>query len=90
MSIHSQNCRALTWSATDTTVGACGVISIIAAGSAALSTLTLLDGTAIKVVLPVQITAGALITFSQPLAFQNLITDMTGTAGYTVAFVSRP
>lgn len=85
-----RNCSALTWGVSDTTVGAASLVSVIAAGSAALSTLTLLDGTAIKIVLPIQITAGAQLTFPFPVNFTNLIADMTGTAGYTIIYQPKP
>lgn len=90
MSVNERNAKILTWSATDTTVGACGIVNIIALGSATASTLTLLDGTAIKIVAPVATTAMVNIAFERPAAFANLITDMTGNASYTVAFITRP
>lgn len=88
--IHIQNAKALNWSATSTTVGACGVISIVSLGSAALNSITIQDGTAIKMVIACQITAQGTVGFSQPLSFQNLNTVVTGTPSYTIVFVPRP
>lgn len=82
--------KILTWSATDTTVGACSLTAVNYAGSAAASTLTILDGTAIKLVIPIAITSGGYYVYSPPIAFSNLVTDMTGTAGYSVSFVPSP
>lgn len=82
--------KILTWSATGTTVGAGGLNAVIIQGSAAASTLTIKDGTAIKMVIPIGVTAGISYVFSPSIAFSNLITDMTGTAGYTVAYLPRP
>lgn len=88
--IHLQNATALNWSATSTTVGRCGLLSIVSLGSAALNQITIQDGTAIKFVHQCQITAQGQLMFPQPIAFTSLNTVVTGTPSYTLIFVPRP
>ena len=77
-----------TWSATDATLGKVAFIGMLAKGSAADSTLTILNGTDIKFV----VVAGSTInnvTFipSFPTAFSNLVVDITGTASYSIVSI---
>lgn len=88
--IHQQNAKGSLWSATGTTIGGCGLISIVSVGSAALNQITIQDGTAIKFVHQCQITAQGQLNFVPPLAFTNLNTVVTGTPSYAVIFVPRP
>lgn len=78
------------WSATGTTLGAISVVAVVATGSAAVGAVNLLDGTATKYVISVGITGANSFTPSNPVAFDNLITTVTSTAGYSITFIKRP
>lgn len=74
-----------TWAAADTTVGKVAFIGLQAAGSAADSTITILDGTAIKHVLLVGSTVNNFSFLpSWPVAYRNLVIDITGTASFSI------
>ncbi len=85
-----RNAIITTKTAADQTIGAAGLTFITAFGSAALSTLTLLDGAAIKWVGQVTTTQSFSLVISPPIAFTNLVADMTGTAGYSLGYIPRP
>ena len=91
MANREQNSKMLTWSNTSTTLGAVGLTAIMFTGSAAVGTITVQDGTAIKTVVQVASTAPTtLFSFQPASAFTNLNTVITGTASYTLLFVPRP
>lgn len=82
-------CLISTWTAADATiVSTAGYFyGVIALGSDAASTVTLLDGTAIKFSLPFGTTAGANVILSTPVAFStSIIADLTGTGSYSVLY----
>ena len=80
---------AQSWTAADATLGKVGFLGILAKGSAADSTITILDGTAIKYVLVVGSTLNnvAFTVGGPPVAFQNMVVDLTGTASYGISYV---
>ena len=90
MAIHLQGASCNVWSATSTTLGRVGLVGFVAVGSAALNSITIQDGTAIRIVRNIQITANDTFFCSPPIAFSNLNTVVTGTPSYSVIFVPRP
>ena len=78
-----------TMAATDTTIGSATLMGVHAVGSAADSTLTILDGTAIKLQITIATTAETNRAYS-PLGFNNLKTDLTGTGSYSLIVRARP
>lgn len=82
--------KVSTMTAVDATLGAVSLISIHAVGSAAASTVTIQDGTAIKFAPIVGITAVYDKDLSSPVAFANLVIDLTGTGSYSLTYLPRP
>lgn len=83
-----RNATVSTWGAVDVTLGKVAFTNLLAAGSAADSTITILDGNAIKYVIAVGSTVSNVIfAVSRPVAFQNLIVDLTGTASFSICSV---
>jgi hypothetical protein len=76
-----------TKTAGDQTIGAAGLTHVHGEGLDALTTLTLLDGTAIKLSFPVATTSIINYSFQVPHAFRNLIIDATGTGTYSIGYV---
>ena len=88
MSIHERYSTVNTWAAADTTIGKAAFVSILAKGSAADSTVTILDGTDIKFIVVVGSTVNN-VTFiaNHPTAFRNMVVDLTGTASYSIVSI---
>ena len=84
-----KSARVSTMTSADSTLGAVTFIALHAIGSAAASTVTVLDGTAIKFVGAVATTANYDLLVG-PTAFANLIVDLTGTASYSIISWPRP
>jgi len=77
-----------TWASADTTVGKVAFVGVLAKGSAADSTITVLDGTDIKFVVFAASTANNITFFpGHPTAFRNLIVDLTGTASFSIVSI---
>ncbi len=76
-----------TQTAGDKTFGKVALVAVNVQGLDAATTLTLLDGTAIKFVAPMSTTTVDTFFFGYPVAFQNLIIDATGTGQYSLAIV---
>ena len=79
-----------TWSATGTTMGALSIVSVIATGSANVGAINISDGTALKYVIALNVTAGRDVCFSSPVAFSNCIVTVTSTAGWSMTYLPRP
>lgn len=78
-----------TLTSADRTLGAVTFIALHAVGSGAASTVTLLDGTAIKFA-PVIAASVNYDLLTGPVGFGNLIIDLTGTASYSIVYIPRP
>ena len=76
-----------TQTAGDKTFGKVAVVGVNVQGLDAATTLTLLDGTAIKYVAPMSTTTINHYFFGFPVSFQNLIIDATGTGNYSLAII---
>ena len=79
-----------TQTAGDKTFGSLLLTGIHPVGNATASTMTLLDGTAIKFAILIAVTATPNYSFVYPYAFTNLIVDMTGDANYSIAYIPVP
>lgn len=80
-----------TWSSAATTLGAVGLIALIAQGSADQTILQIKDGSTIKYAPVIATTALAGFIFShQPVAFRNLITSISGSGSYSITYYPRP
>lgn len=80
-----------TWSNTGTTLGAVGVIAVIAQGSSDATAITIKDGATVKYAPIIATTALAGFVFGhQPVAFRNLITTVSGTGSYSITYYVRP
>jgi len=92
MQVQLRSAKALTWSATSTTVGSCLLVAILAQGSAAATTLTIQDGTAIKFAPVFAITAPYVVPVAGgvPVGFANLNTVITGTGSYSLIYYPVP
>ena len=90
MQIQARSSKSLIMSATDTTVGSALLTAVSIRGSAGAMEVTLLDGTAIKWYVKADITRGENALFTSPLAFSNLVIDVTGTGAYSVAYIPVP
>ena len=88
----SHDSKVTTWSNVGTTLGAVGLIALIAQGSDAATTITIRDGTAIKYAPVIATTQGPIgfIFPHKPVAFANLNTIITGTCSYSITFYPRP
>lgn len=72
----------------DQTLGKVAFIGLLAAGSAADSTITILDGAVVKYVVTIGSTMNNVVfSENRPVAFQNMIVDLTGTASYVISYV---
>ncbi len=79
------------WSNTGTTLGAVGLIGLIAQGSAADTRIVVKDGSEIKYAPTIATTQMLGFIFShQPVAFRNLVTTVTGTGSYSITYYVRP
>lgn len=89
MSKNRSACVSSTWTSADTTITtrASYFYGLVALGSADLSTVTLLDGTAIKFALSVATTANVTLALSYPIVLtSSLVIDITGTASYAIMY----
>lgn len=88
MSHHS---NVTTWSNTGTSLGAVGLVAIIAQGSAADTTITIKDGTTTKYAPVIAATSLAGFIFAdKPVAFRNLTTTVSGTGSYSITYQPNP
>lgn len=79
------------WSNTGTTLGAVGLVGLVAQGSADVTTILIKDGTATKYAPAIATTSLSGFIFShQPVAFRNLVTTVTGTGSYSITYYARP
>lgn len=79
------------WSNTGTTLGAVGLIGLIAQGSDAATTIVIKDSSTIKYAPVISTTTLLGFIFShQPVAFRNLVTTVTGTGSYSITYYVRP
>jgi len=86
-----QNALMTTATTASSTLGAGGLVCIVALGGGAVGTLSVLDGTAAKFSKVVAITADyTSLVFVPPVAFKNLILSNSGTMSYSVVYVPRP
>lgn len=81
-----------TWAATAATFGAVSLFGIVTTGSANAGAVNVLDGTALKFVIPVGATAASPGGFMLPagIAFTNLNISVVSTAGYSIIYRQRP
>lgn len=80
-----------TWSNTGTTLGAVGLIAIIAQGSADQTLVQIKDSSTVKYAPVIATTSLAGFIFShQPVAFRNLVTSISGTGSYSITYYPRP
>ena len=89
MSKNRSACVSSTWTSEDTTVstGPAYFHGVISLGSAASSTITILDGSSIKFAIVAATTANAGLFLSTPVVFStSLVIDITGTASYAVQY----
>ena len=92
MSINRSACVSSPWTAGGLTVLASGgeFYGVLCQGSAAASTLTILDGTANNAVLTIGTTASVHLALSTPIAFDtSIVAAMTGTASYSILYANR-
>jgi len=86
-----QNSVITTSTTASSTLGAAGLVCIVAKGGAAAGTISILDGAGAKFSRIVAITADYTSPiFTPPAAFTNLIVTNSGTMSYAVVYVPRP
>lgn len=79
-----------TMTAADATIGRCSLVALHVPGSAGITTVTMLDGTDVKLAPAVGVTANYNFTPAIPIAFDNLIVDVTGTGSYSIVYIPSP